>query len=90
MNRTIRAFALTAVVALGAASCPATCAFPAARGVLQLVAHDVGRELVARPVDDELPAVSRAQVLEDAVELVLPGDAGHPQRHDDAPWRRSG
>ena len=40
MNRTIRAFALTAVVALGAASCPATCAFPAARGVLQRFAGE--------------------------------------------------
>ena len=57
----------------------------AVRLARQFVADDLVRELVARPVDDELPSVSRAQMLEDAVELVLTGDAGHPQRHDDAP-----
>ena len=34
--------------------------------------------------------MARAQVLEDAVELVLPGDPGHPERHDDAPRGREG
>ncbi len=40
MNRAIRAFAITAVMELVAASCFATCAFPAARGVLQRFAGE--------------------------------------------------
>ena len=47
MNRTIRALALTAAVALGAARCHAACAFPAARGVLTRFAGEAVAERFA-------------------------------------------
>ena len=59
----------------------------AALAARELGADGFGRELVARAIDDELPAAAGAQILEDAVQLVLAGDARHPQRHHHAPGR---
>ena len=56
----------------------------AVRAASDLVAHGGGRELVERTVDGERPAAAIAQVLENTVELVLAGDAGHAQRDHDA------
>jgi hypothetical protein len=47
--------------------------------------HDFSREFVLRAVDDELPAPSCAQVVEDSVQLVLSGYAGHPEGDYDPP-----
>ena len=45
----------------------------------KLVVHDFRGEFVICTVDDELPAPPCAQVVENAVELVLAGDAGHSE-----------